>query len=178
MRSPFSAESTPILIIPLTNRGYSLRCMYIARVFFPADKSTHVALGRHAQTCGRLCFCLFLLLAKEYFSLLQTQKLIRACQTQRSGCMLHFMQLVHPFQKTSSYATVISIFTIWIRCRLNFSLLRSAIMCLRGARSAVYRPAGPLISTMDLACVEGRVSVLVIAFLLHMHTPLYYILFI
>ena len=47
----------------------------------------------------------------------------------------------------------------WIRCRLNFSLLRSAIMCLHGARSAVHRPAGPLISSMDLACVEGQVSV-------------------
>ena len=79
--------------------------MYIARVFFPADKSTHVALVRHAKTCGRLGFCLFLLLAKEYFSLLQTQKLTRARQTERSECMLHFMQLVHPFQITSFYAT-------------------------------------------------------------------------
>ena len=49
----------------------------------------------------------------------------------------------------------------WIRCRLSFSLLRSAIMCLRGSRSASNRPAtGPLITvdTMDLACSEGRVS--------------------
>ena len=39
----------------------------------------------------------------------------------------------------------------WIHCCLNFSLLKSAIMCLRGAQSAVHRPAGPLIITMDLA---------------------------
>ncbi len=47
----------------------------------------------------------------------------------------------------------------WIRCRLNFSLLRSSIMCLRGSRSAHHRPAGPPITTntMDLACSEGRV---------------------
>ena len=47
----------------------------------------------------------------------------------------------------------------WIRCRLNFSLLRSAIMCLRGSRSAQHRPAGPSVSSdcMDLACSEGRV---------------------
>ena len=43
----------------------------------------------------------------------------------------------------------------WIRCRLNFSLLRSSIMCLRGSRSAAHRPAGP--NTIDLACSEGRV---------------------
>ena len=47
----------------------------------------------------------------------------------------------------------------WIRCRLNFSLLRSSIMCLRGSRSAHHHPAGPPITTntMDLACSEGRV---------------------
>ena len=47
----------------------------------------------------------------------------------------------------------------WIRCRLNFSLLRSSITCLRGSRSAYHRPAGPPITTntMDLACSEGRV---------------------
>ena len=47
----------------------------------------------------------------------------------------------------------------WIRCRLNFSLLRSSIMCLRGSRSASHRPAGPPITTntMDLASSEGRV---------------------
>ena len=28
----------------------------------------------------------------------------------------------------------------WIRCRLSFSLLRSSIICLRGARSAYHRP--------------------------------------
>ena len=46
----------------------------------------------------------------------------------------------------------------WIRCRLSFSLLRSAIMCLRGSRSAVHRPAGPhiTIDTMDLACSDGQ----------------------
>ena len=47
----------------------------------------------------------------------------------------------------------------WIRCMLNFSLLRSAIMCLRGSRSAQHCPAGPSVSSdcMDLACSEGRV---------------------
>ena len=41
----------------------------------------------------------------------------------------------------------------------NFSLLRSAIMCIRGSRSAFHCPAGPLITTdsMDLACSEGGV---------------------
>ena len=46
----------------------------------------------------------------------------------------------------------------WLRCRLNFSLLRSAIMCLRGSRSACHRPECPWSSdTIDLACAEGRV---------------------
>ena len=49
----------------------------------------------------------------------------------------------------------------WIRCRLSFSLLRSAIVCLWGSRSALHRPAGMLITTdiMDLACSESRVPI-------------------
>ena len=45
-----------------------------------------------------------------------------------------------------------------IRCRLNFSLLRSAIMCLHGSRSATHRPASPLSGDIiDLSSAEGRV---------------------
>ena len=48
----------------------------------------------------------------------------------------------------------------WIRCRISFSLLRSAITCLRGARSTHGHPAGPThISDthLDLATSEGKV---------------------
>ena len=47
----------------------------------------------------------------------------------------------------------------WIRCRLNFSLLRSAIMCLRGSRSSRHHPEHHHINggTIDLACSMGRV---------------------
>ena len=47
----------------------------------------------------------------------------------------------------------------WLRCRLSFSLLRSSIMCIRGSRSAIHRPASPLLlgDNIDLACAEGRV---------------------
>ena len=44
----------------------------------------------------------------------------------------------------------------WIRCRLCFSLLRSAIMCLRGSRSTYHHPAGP--DNIELASSEGRIS--------------------
>ena len=45
----------------------------------------------------------------------------------------------------------------WIRCRLSFSLLRSSIVCLRGARSAYHRPIHSFHS-LDLALAEGCVS--------------------
>ena len=37
----------------------------------------------------------------------------------------------------------------WIRCRLSFSLLRSAILCLRGARSSYHRPIFSNINLLD-----------------------------
>jgi len=48
----------------------------------------------------------------------------------------------------------------WLRCRLSFSLLRSAIMCLRGSRSSKGRPALPVVGDGDieLALSDGQVS--------------------
>ena len=43
----------------------------------------------------------------------------------------------------------------WLRCRLNFSLLRSAIMCIRGSRSTFSTT--PPTESMDLALHEGQV---------------------
>ena len=46
-----------------------------------------------------------------------------------------------------------------IRCKLNFSLLRSAIMCIRGSRSARRHPDSNRGTggSIDLACSVGRV---------------------
>ena len=38
----------------------------------------------------------------------------------------------------------------WLRCRLNFSLIRSAIQCFRGARSARHRPSRPVTGKLVL----------------------------
>ena len=42
----------------------------------------------------------------------------------------------------------------YVRCRLSFALLRSAVMCVRGSRSAYHRPANEL---RELAVVESRI---------------------
>ena len=44
----------------------------------------------------------------------------------------------------------------WIRCRISFSLLRSAVMCLRGSRSSHHHPISPT-APVDLVAREGRV---------------------
>lgn len=46
----------------------------------------------------------------------------------------------------------------WLRCRLSFSLLRSAIMCLRGSRSSLHHPICSVSGEIDLAIVEGQAS--------------------
>ena len=55
----------------------------------------------------------------------------------------------------------------WIRCRLNFSLLCSAIMCLHGSRLSRHHPSCHHISggSIDLACSMGRVPIQVWTFL-------------
>ena len=43
----------------------------------------------------------------------------------------------------------------WIRCRLSFAILRSAILCIRGSRSSHHRPVREL--NIELAAAEGHV---------------------
>ena len=43
----------------------------------------------------------------------------------------------------------------WLRCRLSFSLLRSAVMCLRGSRSSLHHPISSC-GEIDLAMAEGQ----------------------
>ena len=47
-----------------------------------------------------------------------------------------------------------SLTLFWLRCRLSFSLLRSAIVCLQGSRSSYHQPstANPLESSIDYMC--------------------------
>jgi len=43
----------------------------------------------------------------------------------------------------------------WLRCSISFSVLRSAITCLRGARSICGSPV--VIGALDLTTSEGQV---------------------
>ena len=47
----------------------------------------------------------------------------------------------------------------WLRYKLNFSLLRTVIMCLRGTRSSFHHPARPfkIGEPINLTCSEDRI---------------------
>ena len=55
-------------------------------------------------------------------------------------------------KRDQPYSTVIA----WLRCHLSFSLIRSAVTCLRGARSSVGHATHDII---DLAVSEGRIPI-------------------
>ena len=52
-------------------------------------------------------------------------------------------------QRDQPYTSVM----VWIRCSISFSLLRSAVTCLRGVRSHCGSPM--FIGALDLAISEG-----------------------
>ena len=54
----------------------------------------------------------------------------------------------HPYSST----------LFWLRCKLSFSLLHSAIMCIRGSRSSYHRPTNMFSEAIDLSCSESRIS--------------------
>ena len=47
----------------------------------------------------------------------------------------------------------------WMRCKLSFALLRSAIQCIRGARSASGRAFHHVIPPTDLVLAESRIPI-------------------
>ena len=57
-------------------------------------------------------------------------------------------------KRDTSYSSTLA----WIRCSLSFSLLRSSIQCIRGARSAAGRAAKQPIPPVDLVSSEARLS--------------------
>ena len=65
------------------------------------------------------------------------------------GWHICFLRL--SLKKKLEYGNVMA----WLRCRLSFSLLRSAIACLWGARSHRGCPAN--YGALDLALIEGQV---------------------
>ena len=54
----------------------------------------------------------------------------------------------------SSYSTVMGL----LRCRLNFALIRSSVMCLRGSRLSFRRPGRFDMTAADIALTEGHVA--------------------
>ena len=60
----------------------------------------------------------------------------------------------------------------WIRCSLSFSLLRSSIQCIRGARSAAGRASKQLIPPIDLVSTEAKISSSFIFFTILFQNPL------
>ena len=63
-------------------------------------------------------------------------------------------EVEHAEKHHSTYSMVMEL----LRCRLSFALLRSAITCLRSARSSFHRPGRIDMSAVDLAMSEGRVE--------------------
>ena len=63
-------------------------------------------------------------------------------------CSVFCVLLVEKGHKT--YGELIS----YVRCRLSFALLRPAIMCIHGSRSAYHRPVNSL---RGVALIEGRI---------------------
>ena len=59
--------------------------------------------------------------------------------------------LLADHNSSTSYSCLMS----WIRCRLSFALIRSAILCIRGSRSSRHRPVH---HEHELAVAESRLQ--------------------
>ena len=57
-------------------------------------------------------------------------------------------------KRHQTYSKTIS----WLRCSIGFSLVRSAVMCLRGSRSSYHHPTSDV--HMDVAISESRVPMI------------------
>ncbi len=70
---------------------------------------------------------------------------------QRSSNLLQEARWFVSLEKTKSLPSCNG----WLRCRLSFASIRSAIMCIRGSRSSLHRPV--YMDNINLVSQEGRV---------------------
>ena len=68
--------------------------------------------------------------------------------------MLKRLANMYAEKKTTSYSEAIA----WLRCRLAFALLRSSVLCLRGARAPKGRDFDEQLQP-DLALSSGQVHI-------------------
>ena len=55
--------------------------------------------------------------------------------------------------------TILTVPLFWLRYRMNFSLLCSAIMCIRGSRTSVFHPVKhSVMADIGLAFAEGKIA--------------------
>ena len=68
------------------------------------------------------------------------------------NCFLQRLAALLTDKNQANYSTTMA----WIRCRVSFALLRSAIMCIRGSRSTFGKPSR---NTDRKVCIaESRIS--------------------
>ena len=83
--------------------------------------------------------------------------LVLSCTGGAGPCATNFLQRLAALQAEKHHSTYSMVMEL-LRCRLSFALLRSAITCLRSARSSFHRPGRIDMSAVDLAMSEGRVE--------------------
>ena len=65
-----------------------------------------------------------------------------------------------------SYGMVIG----WLRCKLSFSLLRSAIMCIHGARSSLHCPVTKALVVVLIAQWSSYLGLVVMLYWLYLYS--------
>ena len=83
--------------------------------------------------------------------------LVLSCTGGAGPCATNFFQRLAALQAEKHHSTYSMVMEL-LRCRLSFALLRSAIACLRSARSTYHYPGQIDMSAVDLAMSEGRVE--------------------
>ena len=83
--------------------------------------------------------------------------LVLSCTGGAGPCATNFFQRLAALQAEKHHSTY-SMMMELLLCRLSFALLRSAIACLRSARSTYHHPGQIDMSAVDLAMSEGRVE--------------------
>ena len=138
-----------------------------ARISRIVRTARNVRNVRNARMTRNACFaCLRVLRVLDVMRAMSVMRVLRAMCAMRVVRVLRVLRVLRVMDVmrkrlasliSEKHNQLCSTTLNWMRCRLSFSLIRSAIMCLRGTRSIYHRPifSG---DTMDVACSEGHIS--------------------
>ena len=133
------------------------RCVALRRVFNPHAQSNHQPIPtcyRKHESCKKRAYEQRVREVEHGSFTPLFLSLTGGMGSSATVCYKRLASLIAQ-KRDQPYSSIMA----WVRCCLNFALLRSSIQCIRGARSSIGQVGKDMLPPVDLVIAEAHLSV-------------------